>query len=79
MSLMYISGAEIRAGDRILYHGEPAQVEFVAQRGDPATDWYVDQFGGGCMILAPSFGRVFVSIPDEDLQFVARDVSPSTG
>jgi hypothetical protein len=35
------------------------QVEFVAQRGDPATDWYVDQFGGGCMILAPSFDRVF--------------------
>jgi len=78
MLLTYTSGEEIRTGDRILYHGEPAQVEFVAQRGDPETDWYVDQFGGGCMILAPSFGRVFVSETDEDLEFVARDPAPST-
>ncbi len=78
MSLTYTSGEEIRTGDRILYHGEPAQVEFVARGGDPETNWYVDRFGGGCMILAPSFGRVFVSEADEDLEFVARDPSPST-
>ena len=47
---------EIQSGDRILYHGEPGQVEFVAKRGDPETDWYIQEFGGGCMILTPSFG-----------------------
>ncbi|HEV2447488.1 MAG TPA: hypothetical protein VGS58_16270 [Candidatus Sulfopaludibacter sp.] len=73
MSLSYLSGEEIRQGDRVLYHGEPGQVEFVAQAGDPQTSWYVGQFGGGCMILTPSFGRVFVSEPDEDLEFVSRD------
>jgi len=78
MSLAYTSGEEIRADDRILYHGEPAQVEFVAQAGDPETHWYVEQFEGGCMILAPSFGRVFVSKADEDLEFVGRGDAPST-
>jgi hypothetical protein len=28
------------------------------------------------MILAPGFGRVFVSKTDEDLESVARDVAP---
>jgi hypothetical protein len=80
MSLSYTSGEEIRKGDRILYHGEPGQVEFVAvaKRGDPATDWYVDEFGGGCMIQASGFGLVFISEADEDLEFVARDIAPST-
>lgn len=76
MSLAYSSGEEIQSGDRILYHGEPGQVEFVAKRGNSETDWYVERFGGGCMILAPSFGRVFISEADEDLEFVGRDVPP---
>jgi len=70
MSRTYVSGEEIQSGDRVVYHGEPGQVEFVAKPGDPETGWYVEQFGGGCMILAPSFGRVFVSKADEDLEFV---------
>lgn len=76
MSLTYSTGEEIRSGDRILYHGEPSQVEFVTELGDPESAWYVEQFGDGCMVLAPSFGRVFVSRPDEDLEFVARDIPP---
>jgi hypothetical protein len=76
MSLTYSSGEEIQSGDRILYHGEQGQVEFVAKVGDPETDWYVEQFCGGCMVLAPSFGRVFISEADEDLEFVARDAPP---
>jgi hypothetical protein len=76
MSLAYSSGEEIQSGDRIIYHGEPGQVEFVAKRGDPETDWYIDKFGGGCMVLAPSFGCVFISEADEDLEFVARDTPP---
>jgi hypothetical protein len=73
MPLTYFSGEEIRSGDHILYHGEPGHVEFVAAHEDPETVWYVEQFGGGCMILAPSFGSVFISEADEDLEFVARN------
>jgi hypothetical protein len=78
MSLKYGSGQEIQAGDNVLYASEPSRIEFVANAEDPDSAWYVEQFGGGCMILAPSFGRVFVSDPreDEDLEFVSRRVPP---
>lgn len=78
MSLTYMSGEEIRAGDRILYHGESGRIEFVAKRGEPAPqrdsvlEWYIEQFGGGCMVNAPNWGRIFVTDPNEDLEFVAR-------
>jgi hypothetical protein len=77
MSLKYESGEEVQAGDQVRYHDEAAKIEFVAKADDPGTVWYVEQFGGGCMIFAPSFGRVFVSKPqdDEDLEFVSRDES----
>jgi hypothetical protein len=79
MSLMYVSGEEIRAGDRILYHGEVGRVEFVAKPGerrpewDSVLEWHIEQFGGGCMVNAPNWGRIFVTEPNEDLQFVARE------
>ncbi len=76
MSPTYSSGEEIQPGDHVLYHGEPGQKEFVAKAGDPESGWYVEQFGGGCIILAPGFGRVFVSKTDEDLEFVAREAPP---
>ena len=68
----------MQAGDRVLYGGEPSQIQFVAEADDPDTAWYVEQFGGGCMILAPSFGAIFVSdlLGDEDLEFVSRGDSP---
>ena len=83
MSLTYLSGEEIRAGDRILYQGHAGRVEFVVLRGergpqsdDPHVDevmeWHVEQFGGGCMVDAPNWGRIFVTEPDDDLEFVAR-------
>lgn len=79
MLLRYESGEEVQTGDQVRYANEPARIEFVATADDPETVWYVEQFGGGCMILTPSFGRVFVSKPheDEDLEFVSRDGSPS--
>jgi hypothetical protein len=78
MPLNYRSGEEVQAGDRILYASEPGTIEFVASANNPETAWYVEQFGGGCMILSSCFGRVFVSDPhdDEDLEFVARDGAP---
>ena len=70
----YTSGEDIRPDDDILYHDERAKVEFVAVPEDPSTVWYVEQYGSGCMILVPSFGRVFLAAPvdDEDLEFLER-------
>ena len=73
----YQSGEGIRKGDRVMFHTEPGEIEFVADEltGDPATDWYVREYGGGAMILERKvFGRVFLQeIGDaEDLVLVAR-------
>ena len=75
MLLTYTSGEEIQQGDHVVYHGEAGTVEFVAKLEDPQTKWYVEQYGGGCMVLAPSFGRVFVDKPntDQDLELVSRN------
>jgi hypothetical protein len=70
MSLKYLSGLEVQANDRILYHGEAGRVEFVASPNGE-TAWYVDQSSVGCMLAVPSFGLVYVQ-PDEDLEFVGR-------
>lgn len=74
----YPSGEEIRAGDRIKYHGESGEVEFVVSRpqGDPARDWYLQEFpGGGIMIRAAGFGNVFLTgTREDDLEFVSRAV-----
>jgi hypothetical protein len=86
MILKYLTGEEIRKGDRVLYHGEPAEVEFaVTDASDPETEWYFGEFGGGLMIVQPvepkSFGSVFISACDiddtEDLEFVSRADSPT--
>jgi len=77
MPLKYTTGEEIRKGDRVLFHGEPGEIEFVADlrvKGSE-TEWYVREHGGGVMILEPkNFGRVFLQEPQtaEDLEFVAR-------
>jgi len=75
---MYKSGEEIKKGDRVLFHGEPGQIEFVVEElsGDPAMDWYVNEFGGGVMVREPQvFGLCFLNEPDgaEDLEFVSRE------
>lgn len=76
MTLKYQTGEAIQKGDRIRYHGEIGLVEFVAERitGDAAADWYVQEFGGGVMLLVNPFGRVFISdlANDEDLELIAR-------
>jgi hypothetical protein len=74
LSPTYTSGEKIEPGDRVLYHGERGRVEFVAIPEDPEMKWYAEQYGNGCMILAPSFGRVFVTecCQDEDLRFLSR-------
>ena len=75
--LTYVTGEEIKKGDRVLLHGEPGEIELVVDPmvPDPETDWYVQQYGRGVMILEPKyFGRAFLPKPQtaEDLEFVAR-------
>jgi hypothetical protein len=74
MPFSYLSGEPVMMGDRIRYHGEPGEIEFIAEASDPDTADFVEQFGGGCMIMATGFGSVFVHHPDsdEDLEFVSR-------
>ena len=73
----YQSGEEIKKGDRVLFHSEPGEIEFVADAliGDPAMDWYVQEHGGGVMVIEPKcFGRAFLTETHtaEDLVFVSR-------
>jgi len=78
MPFKYQSGEQIKTGDRVLLHGEPGEVEFVADPDDPASDphdWYIGSLGGGVMIVEPKvFGRVFLHDTEnaEDLVLVAR-------
>jgi hypothetical protein len=81
VTLSYISGEHIEAGDRIRYHGDAGHVEFVAtaRTGDPAQDWFITEFpGGGVMIWAEGFGSVFLESDgiDDFLEFVSRAPSP---
>jgi hypothetical protein len=72
----YPSGEIVQRGDQIRYAGEEGVVEFVADPDvvDPATAWYVEKFGGGCMIVTQKFGSIFLdaTVDQEDLEFVAR-------
>lgn len=78
--LKYRSGEEIKKGDRVLFHRNPAEVELVAcdaDDPDPAVAWYVKQFGGGVMIDDPMVsGHTFIDADAldeyEDLEFVSR-------
>jgi hypothetical protein len=77
VSLKYQSGEEIRKGDSVRFHGEPVRIELAAvEPGDVETDWFVQEYGGGVMVLDRVAGRTFIPadrVPDcEDLVFVAR-------
>jgi hypothetical protein len=78
--LKYRSGEEIRKGDRVLFHGTAAEIDFVVfdpNDPDPELAWHMKESGGGVMILEPAVsGRTFIgkdSLEDyEDLEFVSR-------
>jgi hypothetical protein len=79
MPLKYRSGEEIRQGDRVLFHGEPGEIEFVVDglAEDPVVDWYVKEHGPGVMVREPKhFGSAYVGANDEDLVFVSRSLVP---
>jgi len=79
VSFHYTSGEELRKGDRVIYADALSEIEFVADplSKDAETDWYVQEYGGGVMIveLEPKgFGHAFLTEAqhDEDLEFVSR-------
>jgi hypothetical protein len=78
MILKYRSGEEIKTGDRVLFHGNPAEIEFVASDfDDPGSEWYMQKFGGGVCVLDPMVsGSTFIPAAHlenyEDLEFVSR-------
>jgi hypothetical protein len=81
MTLKYSSGEEIRKSDLVRFHGEPARVGFVAVSGSgPETEWHVQKYGGGVMVLGGAGAAVFLPADqiseNEDLQFVSRGTAP---
>jgi hypothetical protein len=76
-ALKYQSGEEIQKGDKVLFHGEAGEIEFVVDRltGDPATDWYMKELGPGAMVVEPKhFGSAYIrdTEANEDLLLVSR-------
>ena len=76
MPFFYQSGQQIDRGDQVLLHGEPGEIEFIADPMDDPDDWYVKEYGGGVMIAEPKvFGTLFIHAPVsqyDDLEFVSR-------
>jgi hypothetical protein len=76
--LKYPSGGETKKGDHVLFHGNPAKIEFVASDANNLQPVrYIQEFGSGVMVLDPMVsGSTFISrdhIPEyEDLEFVSR-------
>jgi hypothetical protein len=62
----------------VLFHGNPAEIEFVASDpADPEQAWYVQEYGGCVMVLDPMVsGSTLIEakdVPDcEDLEFISR-------
>jgi hypothetical protein len=66
----------------VLIHGGLGIVELIANElGDPETDWFMQEYGGGVMILGRVSGRTFIptdQLPDdENLEFVSRTKPPN--
>jgi hypothetical protein len=81
MILKYPSGEDVRKNDIVRFHGERARVGFVVVNGsDPETEWYMQEYGGGVMVLGGVGATVFLPADhiseNEDLQVVSRGTAP---
>jgi hypothetical protein len=82
--LRYLSGEEIQKGDRVRFHGQPAEIDFPASDLDDIDHaWFVLQYGGGVMVRDPLIsGCTFVPVDQlknyEDLKFIARGASKTS-
>lgn len=86
MSFKYQAGDAIMLGDLVFFHGEPGEIELLAEplSTDPEHKWYIEEYGGGVGVREPKhFGRAFIpadQLPEtEDLIFVARRESEHAG
>jgi hypothetical protein len=78
--LKYRSGEEIKKGDRVLFHGNLAEVQLVScdpNDPDPEVGWHIEEYGGGVLISVPIVSvRTFIPKDQldeyEDLVFVSR-------
>ena len=74
----YLTGGEVRAGDRVRYKGSSAHVLFVSD-GDSGdfSPGYDDYRGheAGIMLSGEEDALTFLREPDEDLEFVGRRVA----
>ncbi len=71
----YQSGEQIKVGDRVRFHGEPAEIESVHDPVEAPDDSFVTTYGGGVMVVQPMIGRAFIDAPVtdyDDLQFDGR-------
>lgn len=79
--LKYRSGEDIRRGDHVLFHGNPAAVEVVScgpSDPNPVVTWHRREFGDGVLISEVGSGRTFISkeqLEYERLEFVSRSES----
>lgn len=75
MPLTYRTGEEVLAGDWIRYASEAGTIEFVTDPENPEHAWYIQEYGGGCMLKVAPFGSLFLNAPqeEEDLEFVGRN------
>ncbi|MGJ5816276.1 hypothetical protein [Paludibaculum fermentans] len=82
MPFFYTTGEMILPGDRILLHDNPGEIELIADPDENSADWYVENFGGGVMVVEPRvFGRLFLASSDDDfadMKFVARRLEPTS-
>jgi hypothetical protein len=74
MPLKYISGEDILKGDRVLFHGEPGEIELVVDAfvGEGENDWLMKEHGPGVMVREPKYFGVAYIREFEDLMFVSR-------
>lgn len=75
----YRSGQEIQKGDRVLFNGNPAEIELVAFDSDnPERAWYVQEFGGGVLVTDPTVsGRTFIATDERRIRRLGIYVSGS--
>lgn len=78
LSHHYVSGEEIRAGDRARLAGVPGRVVFVLSYNEvlpefvECKEWFLEEYGHGFMFEQTGGGLVFQHESNEDFEFVSR-------
>lgn len=73
--LLYLTGEEVHAGDRVQLKGDYGRVVFVANgETEEFSPGYEDYSGSdrGLMVCDDDGGLTFISQPDENLSFIDR-------